>query len=841
MTSRCRFALLLLPFLFALLTPPASAEGEIIEDRTRGFRIELPDGWTQVSGQDGIVWQLNLVPPGGEGTTRLAVLVAPEATLGAPEAAREKSEAAVAADAQYSNVRRLTGAIAGREVPALRVDANVGGAELLVEQLYVAEHGNVFVLQSLAPVASFEKSAKDFAAVWSTFEFLALDDELQAKRSLEALAARCGSEVHWAATWEEAAARAREEARPILVHARFYSGFAISDEVKNGFFMDPTIIELVNARYVPFEIGPGVSVPFADHALYGLSGTTLGAAALIVDAEGHVVHEAHFPTLAFLRDSLAALSESELSMPEGLTRAEQATFFFHRGLDRRAARLLEDPRNAPEFLQRARMHARLLRGAEALSDLDAARKAEECASVRVAIDVEEANVRLGLREPERARTLLEGILERDGEDPLALEAAFRLGRLRHSLGDREGAEALWKPLIADHPESRWAWAAAATITATGYALDRPLELGWPGEGEAELMAPPTREPLEVKQARAAEEAALAYILDRQRGDGSWFSGVEYATRESDPAHDFQLAAAAICAQSLLPYRDRDGATDAVERALDWLLPAYETHRTTEMPASFMDYSVWSRAYVLWFLADCVDAGVRDAKTLRPVAERLIADLLAQQKPGGGWSYYLSRDLAQPSAPTQQAMSFTTAADVLALLRAREVGFEVPEEMLARSLDCLEGMRNDNGTYAYMRAPGSNDGSAGDGRPGAAGRGPVCALALYRGGRGSLDEIRAALEIYVEHRAGLSKEACKVLMHTGPGAQGSHYVLFDYATIGVAIAELPRKERIRYRDAVLEELLKTHCAGGGFQGSPVVGEASGTGLALIAFAALRGDG
>ena len=151
---------------------------------------------------------------------------------------------------------------------------------------------------------------------------------------------------------------------------------------------------------------------------------------------------------------------------------------------------------------------------------------------------------------------------------------------------------------------------------------------------------------------------------------------------------------------------------------------------------------------------------------------------------------------------------------------------------------MEGMRNENGTFEYMRAGGSATGGPGNGRPGAAGRGPICALSLYRGGHGSLDEIRSTLDIYVEHRAGLTKEAWKVLMHTGADAQGSHYVMFDCATIAEAITELPAKERVRYREALLEELLKTHCEGGAFRGSPILGAATSTGLALIAFENLR---
>ncbi|MEW6072822.1 MAG: hypothetical protein AB1726_09560, partial [Planctomycetota bacterium] len=110
--------------------------------------------------------------------------------------------------------------------------------------------------------------------------------------------------------------------------------------------------------------------------------------------------------------------------------------------------------------------------------------------------------------------------------------------------------------------------------------------------------------------------------------------------------------------------------------------------------------------------------------------------------------------------------------------------------------------------------------------------------LARGGRAGAEELRASLDLFVRHRADLARERGKILMHTGPATQGSHYLLFDYSTAALAAAALPAGARARYREAILEEVLRLRAAGGCFIDNPSRGRACGTGLALLALAALR---
>jgi hypothetical protein len=167
------------------------------------------------------------------------------------------------------------------------------------------------------------------------------------------------------------------------------------------------------------------------------------------------------------------------------------------------------------------------------------------------------------------------------------------------------------------------------------------------------------------------------------------------------------------------------------------------------------------------------------------------------------------------------MGFVTAAIVLALLDARAAGAEVPNAMLARAVACVASMRGRDGAFSYR-------GGAGRANAESALRSPLYALALQRGGEEG--GVRASLEHYLRFRAEVRKERGKTLCHTGPDGNAAYYLLYGYrfaaeAATGPAHADVRR--------ALIEDVLATRCADGGFLDSPIAGRTYGTGMALIA--------
>jgi hypothetical protein len=184
-----------------------------------------------------------------------------------------------------------------------------------------------------------------------------------------------------------------------------------------------------------------------------------------------------------------------------------------------------------------------------------------------------------------------------------------------------------------------------------------------------------------------------------------------------------------------------------------------------------------------------------------------------------------------------SISFTSDSVVRALLGWLAEGLEVTKDLLDRGLVCLEVLRTADRTFEYMFGPGEKASGRRPPPAGAAGRGPVCALALFEGRRAELRSVRESLDLFLEHRGSFAKELGKVLIHTGPEGQGSHYLLFDYAGAAAAIARLPRGERIKYARPLLELILAARTRGGGFIDNPPRGIAGGTGLALLALESL----
>ncbi|MEE8469692.1 MAG: prenyltransferase/squalene oxidase repeat-containing protein, partial [Planctomycetota bacterium] len=402
---------------------------------------------------------------------------------------------------------------------------------------------------------------------------------------------------------------------------------------------------------------------------------------------------------------------------------------------------------------------------------------------------------------------------------------------RGALVGPSAATGVWDEFVTEHPESRWAWQAAGLLSSTAFGAAGKFKTGWLTDEVLEAQRQKTFQPLPAEEASLAERQAVEWLLAHQRPDGSWISPAERSNVDSLEPNEFTLAITAICGQALLGY-GADEHADAVEHALEAVISIHDLFRSRVPVRYFMDYGVWSRAYLLGFLVECTVQGVREHDELADRIRKVIEELGERQKPDGGWSYYVTADLGSSTSPPLPSMTFTTAAVLLPLLRAHDEGFAVPEQSIERGLDLLEAARNQNGTFEYMLSPGIGSIVAG-----AAGRGPVCTLALLHGGRAEVDDLRTALELFAQHRGTYMRERGKSLMHCGSEGQGSHYLTFDYAYAAQAVRLLPSGERGRYRAAVLESVLSGRSEEGSYLDNPLIGWALGTAFAVWAFQAL----
>lgn len=781
--------------------------------------------------------------------------------------------AAVRAAQEAQEAARDARRVGRRAALGVVIDTEHGGVHYLLRQAFVVERGTPFILQDFADLSVAERMRPVFDAIWDGLGFPPRSAEAEEHAALVALAARCGSEVRWADGWSEASARARAGGRPVLVAARMYPGWAITDDRMSGPFMDPDIVALLDTRYVPMSMRTGDEVPFARPDAYGLGPNAFGEAALVVSPDGEVLGESAVLWDAWLRGALAVAPDlAGTPVPADASGLARAQAHSDRGELDAAEALLAGADTCDALLLRARLHSRLARGARALADLDRAEALADTPARRERCALDRVRVVAGLGRLDEADALLDGVQGRmaslgvpvaaaedaaegaadhaaedapddagDGapDDARRDEALLLRATVARAFGRREQAEGPYGRVLDECGGTRWAWLAAAALTSTAWELGTEFRVAWIAPEDKREFDPVRYEPLPSSRAVRAREDALDYLLAEQQADGSWRVPAEVGRDPAGPRHDFELAVSALCIQSLLPYRERRQVGDALARAEAWLHTAIDEAGSE---AAFMDYAVWSRACMLWCVAELVGSApegrAERAAAWDGRARRLVSDLGRREKPGGGWSCYVTQDLRASGTARARAMSFTTAAVVLALIAAQDAGLHVPRAMLERGLDAVERAGSDRRTYTYMVGEAGPGAERPDALAGDAGRGPVCALALHRGGRASRETVEDALDRFAAHRDAHSAELGKTLLHTGPEGQGSHDLMFDYANAALAVASLPPARRARHRRALLTDVLRARTREGAFLDTAVNGRAYGAAMALLALDALR---
>lgn len=653
------------------------------------------------------------------------------------------------------------------------------------------------------------------------------------REAWQAAAARCGSDLAWAADWETAAKRAQAERKPVLAVAWMYDGFDVIDGSRTSFAMDPDVIALVNARFVPLSLHKDTPVPFSAHDRYGLSPTSLGAALLVVAPDGHVLADAAMygapVDCEFLRAFLVAHAEFPgADEPAGLTPEARAERQLERGELDAAGRTAAKLDSQRAHLVRARL-ARQRRDLDgALAELRAQPTAD--AELAGEMEIEELLLLVALGRNDEARKLGERMLEPRAQVEASTTARFVLGLLDEVDGHADAARTRWSALVAEKPESRSAWLAAVSLLATPVELE--LELGLRLTSPSPALLDLVRVvPFERADEDAARAGAVRWLRALQTAAGDF---PDASDLEGNPRYrnDVSLAVDALAARALLAAGERAAA----ERATAALF----AERAASAPwkgREFMTYGSWADSLGLELVVELLAAGVGDAKALRKHGTELAEDLVGRQRENGGWSYFYATSLEEDAPVIEQSLSFVTATAVRALQHARAAEIELDEDALDQGLDCLEAMRDEDGVFTYMLLSVQERTDKELQVTEAAGRGPLCELALLEAGRSDAARLRTALERFLAHLPLLAAERGKALMHCGEEGQGCHYVLYDYATAAQAIARLPAEERAPFRARLMESLLDCRRADGAFLDAPVLGPTPGTALALLALVTL----
>ncbi|MCC6671804.1 MAG: hypothetical protein IT458_12130 [Planctomycetes bacterium] len=401
------------------------------------------------------------------------------------------------------------------------------------------------------------------------------------------------------------------------------------------------------------------------------------------------------------------------------------------------------------------------------------------------------------------------------------EALWLRGAALHRTGHQGQARTLWRGLTERHPESPLAWKAAMELEGHG-----PFVRGFEdylavadavlAQATAGSMAPPgAYDEAEVRR------RGVRFLLALQGEDGG-FTDSNYDFGGTDSLPNVYVAGTAIAGIALLEElqeRPDDAAlAAAVHKAL-----AYVSDDAHLNPQD-RDEIVWAHAYRVRFAARCRELRFGDATAVGTLLQRGVAELQALQPENGAWFH-------------EYPNPFATATVLVALAHAESVGAQVDGARVQRGLRALLRCRaRSTGAFSYgMSTPERAERTQ---VVAAAGRMPLCELALHRFGESKDADLQRAVQAAFEHHQQLERTR-KYDDHAAPHAYGGFFFWYDLQGRSEAILRLPAGEaRERAIAEQRRQILAIPEVDGCFTDSHELGRSYGTASALWCLAALR---
>jgi hypothetical protein len=333
-----------------------------------------------------------------------------------------------------------------------------------------------------------------------------------------------------------------------------------------------------------------------------------------------------------------------------------------------------------------------------------------------------------------------------------------------------------------------------------------LEAAKHGAGAGEDTPLPTEAVIVQSITRGVE-----FLIRTQNEDGSWGSWDE-------PAHEFWSnpyshkawieATTGLVVMSMLEHPDNEAAMAAADRGVAYIL----AQPIAKRPSDWDVDNTWGSTYGL----DCITTVLKDDRykehelvpAMRAKVEAYIADLANYQTPAGGWGYYDFDTLAQrPSFTT----SFETAAVVVGLAQARDLGFELPEKMLPAAIKGLQRARLGNGAYDYyIGAVATHNMEWINNVKGSLSRIQAAhyALRLADDSLVTREQILTGLDQFFEHHRFLDVARKKPIPHEAYYLNSGYFYFFGHFYAARLLDTLDEPDRARYRVRLAREVVKT---------------------------------
>jgi hypothetical protein len=619
-------------------------------------------------------------------------------------------------------------------------------------------------------------------------------------------AAKCGSEIAWRTTAEEAAAEAKKSNRLILWYVPSVAGSPMDRKnvVDNYWMMGPwmmrDVVELVSRKFVALrmsakgDLAKQCGVVKLDFIEPGI---------VFLTPELKPVHRVD-RTTTLQEEWFVELLRGVLKRAEAFDKPSAFVTAARKAgeKDALAVELMKDGdypealKSAESPLVKGQILRRMRKGEEAAEAIKAAKEAAKDDAARSEAACEEGILLLRQGKAAEAVAAFEAVKGRRADEATYLRGAalFLLNR------DTDGLEA-WKGLTDD--KSPWAWKAEAETQRLGPFSRCFEELSWLPEYPKD---PPSSSTVarKAKDLDLVTKRSVALLLRTQRKSGSWDdSNYDFGGKDSLP--NVYMAGTALACSALLMWRDVDpkGVQAALERAWPYLLDEKNT-----APAD-TDELIWAHAYRLDTLARLAADKERKAECVKKMNE-LVGLVTKEQGKSGIWHH-------EYDAP------FTTATVLHCLWSAKQAGAEVPDELFKKGSEALSSCRNKQGVFSYgFPGRGFNPDQAG-------GRNPLCELALMLCGRSGEANVRGAIEVSFEKHA-LLERIRKYDDHADAAANGGFFFWYDMVGRAEAIRRVKDAAKLleKQRDIALSITENDGC----FVDSHELGKSYGTAMGLI---------
>ena len=440
---------------------------------------------------------------------------------------------------------------------------------------------------------------------------------------------------------------------------------------------------------------------------------------------------------------------------------------------------------------------------------------------RLSARVQDALAAYAQGEPAAAEGLLRGVIERGAIEGSGAEGAdgsvarFLLGVVLRRQRQFEAADAVWDALVAATPEHPLAAKIAAEREGHGPFL-RGIE-DWKPLPAAVLAG--ARTSTQAASGAFTREAmikrSLQFLVDQQEEDGGYRDSI-YDFGGTDSLPNVHMAITSLVGWALLEHRDSlvgelRTAVDAALARIDGLI-----RDETRIASEDRDEIAWAHAYRLRVLCRWMDGGDEARSRSLTKAQELVGALAGLQEESGAWFHEYSNP-------------FVLATVLLALHHAKVKGLEVPDDAITRGVRALQQCRAQNGGFPSGMARLS---ARRIDLAGAAGRMPLCELALLRFRASDQERLGAALTAAFEHHHRL-EAIRKYDDHADSLGYGGFFFWYDVRARREAIAAITDDAaRARWQaqqDAIVLALPEID---GCFVDSHELGRCYGTAMALL---------